>query len=143
MFETTYGETPNQRLERLSREMAMFQGTSGQARQSEFSLWDNIDLEISPLSFDQRNRLMTDPEYIKLQEGVKEILNNEFLKFMKPYVENNPTGRELLQKQLEYIKATKGKVISETNKEMELFRKFQEIVKDNPGLTWEEFLKTI
>jgi len=142
-FETNIYESPEERLARLQKELGAFQTNRHLQRPSEPSIWDSIDAEINPLSIDQRTRLMSDPKYMELQEELKNILNDEFIKFMKPYVENTPAGREILKKQLDYVKSVKGRVISETNQEMELFRKFQELVKTNPALTWEEFIKTL
>jgi hypothetical protein len=143
LFEhSSFNESAAERLKRLENDFRQ-NNKYNINRPSEMSVWDSIDMEIAPLSIDQRNKLMLDPEYVRLQEEVKSILNDEFIKFMKPYVENNPQGREILQRQLDYIKSIKGKVISETNKEMELMRKFQEASKVKPDITWDEFLKTI
>ena len=49
--------------------------------------------------------------------------------------------KELLQRQLKIVKKLKGKIIQETNREMEMFRKFREISKTHPEVTYEEFIK--
>lgn len=50
-------------------------------------------------------------------------------------------GKELLQRQLKIVKKLKGKIIQETNREMEMFRKFREFSKTHPEVTYEEFIK--
>ena len=44
----------------------------------------------------------------------------------KVKIENNQEGKELLTKQLKIVKRLKNDIINETNREMELFKKFKE-----------------
>lgn len=46
-----------------------------------------------------------------------------------------------LQRQLKLVKKLKNKIVEETDNEMAIFKKFREFSKDNPGLTYEEFIK--
>lgn len=48
---------------------------------------------------------------------------------------------ELLSQQLKIVKKLKGKIIDTTDREMEMFRKFREFSKQNPTVTYEEFVK--
>ena len=50
-------------------------------------------------------------------------------------------GKDLLQRQLKLVKKLKNKIVEETDNEMAIFKKFREFSKDNPGLTYEEFIK--
>lgn len=43
--------------------------------------------------------------------------------------------------QLKIVKKLKEKIIQETNREMEMFRKFREFSKTHPEVTYEEFIK--
>ena len=43
--------------------------------------------------------------------------------------------------QLKLVKKLKNKIVEETDNEMAIFKKFREFSKDNPGLTYEEFIK--
>lgn len=56
-------------------------------------------------------------------------------------IENTPEGKELLSHQLKVVKRLKNKIIDETNREMEMFRKFREFSKQHPEVTYEEFIK--
>ena len=62
---------------------------------------------------------------------------------VKDSVAASSTGRELLDKQLKYVRERKAEIIKESNKEMELFRMFQEAVQANPNLTYPEFIKSL
>lgn len=56
---------------------------------------------------------------------------------------NSPRGKELLEKQLNNIRAKKDSIIEEANKELELFKKFQIAAQANPKLTYIDFCNNI
>ena len=39
------------------------------------------------------------------------------------------------------VKTLKSQIIEDTNKEMQLFNKFKEFSRTNPGITYDEFLR--
>ena len=51
--------------------------------------------------------------------------------------------KELLEKQLNNIRAKKDSIIKEANKELELFKKFQIAAQANPKLTYVDFCNNI
>lgn len=104
-------------------------------------LWDDIDAEISPLSDEQKNRLMQDEEYADIYSKLQQLVQMEILNSVKSKIENTSEGKELLQRQLKIVKRLKGKVIDDTNREMEMFKMFRDYSKNNPGITYDEFLK--
>jgi hypothetical protein len=104
-------------------------------------MWDEIDAEIAPMSDEQKNKLMQDSEYAETYKELQTIVQNEILNSVKARIENTNEGKELLGKQLKIIKRLKTKIINDTNMEMELFRKFKEYTKNNPNITYEEFIK--
>ena len=54
-----------------------------------------------------------------------------------------PKGAELLSRQLSNIRNKKSQIIAQSNKDMDLFKKFQIAVQANPNLTYAEFIKII
>lgn len=56
-------------------------------------------------------------------------------------VKEVPEGKELLQRQLKIVRSLKSKIIQDTNREMEMFRKFREFSKAHPEVTYDEFIK--
>jgi hypothetical protein len=42
---------------------------------------------------------------------------------------------------LKSVKKLKTRIINDTNREMEMFRKFKEYSKNNPEVTYDEFIK--
>lgn len=65
----------------------------------------------------------------------------ELLNLVKGKIENTEQGKDLLQRQLRLVKKLKTKIVEETDNEMAIFKKFKEFSKDNPELTYEEFIK--
>lgn len=104
-------------------------------------IWDDIDSEINPMSEEQREKLLQDEDYINTYTKIQNMVQAEILNLVKDRIESTPEGKELLQKQLKIIKKLKGKIIQETNMEMEIFRKFREFSKTHPEVTYEEFIK--
>lgn len=113
-----------------------------QAQQTTVKLiWDDIDAEVRPMTDEQKKRMFNDTEYVETYSRLNEMVQNEILNLVKAKIENTQEGKELLTQQLRIVKRLKSEIISETNKEMELFKRFKEFSKLNPGVTYEEFIK--
>ena len=97
-------------------------------------IWDRIDAEISPLSSEQKNRLLQNKEYLDTYNEIQSLVQLEILNLVKGKIENTERGRELLNRQLNIVRSIKGKIIEETNREMELFNKFKEYSKIHPNI---------
>lgn len=104
-------------------------------------IWDDIDAEVNPMSEEQKNRLLMDEEYAGVYNELQNLVQTELLNLVKVRIESTEKGRDLLSKQLRIIKNIKGKIINETNREMEMFMKFKEFSRQNPSITYEEFIK--
>lgn len=104
-------------------------------------IWDDIDAEVNPMSEEQKNRLLMDEEYAGVYNELQNLVQTELLNLVKVRIESTEKGRDLLSKQLRIIKNIKGKIINETNREMEMFMRFKEFSKQNPSITYEEFIK--
>ncbi len=67
----------------------------------------------------------------------------ELINSVKDKVAASPRGKELLEKQLNNIKVKKEEIIKEANKNIEVFKRFQEAARLNPNLTYAEFVKSL
>lgn len=113
-----------------------------QAQQTTVKLiWDDIDAEVRPMTDEQKKRMFNDAEYVEAYSRLNEMVQNEILNLVKAKIENTQEGKELLTQQLKIVKRLKSDIISETNKEMELFKRFKEFSKLNPEVTYEDFIK--
>lgn len=108
---------------------------------SQRMIWDEIDAEINPMTDEQKARMLQDEDYVDTYTKIQGMVQAEILNLVKGRIEATPEGKELLQKQLKIVKKLKGKIIQETNREMEMFRKFREFSKTHPEVTYEEFIK--
>lgn len=130
------GEDFSKQLELMKQYEAKLQGFKYNN-----SIWSDIDKEIEVLSDEQKKRLSEDSNYVSTVESIQKIIQEELLNLVKDKVAARQDGKELLDKQLNLVKVLKEKIISETNNEMELFKKFKEASKNNPSLTYENFCK--
>ena len=104
-------------------------------------IWDEIDSEIVPMTEEQKNMLFQDEDYVETYTRIQCMVQAELLNLVKGRIESTQEGKDLLQSQLKIVKKLKGKIIQETNREMEMFRKFREFSKQHPEVTYEEFIK--
>ena len=91
---------------------------------------------------EQKSRLFQDDDYVETYTKIQNMVNAEILNLVKSRIESTQEGKELLSHQLKTVKRLKSKIIDETNREMEMFRKFREFSKQHPEVTYEEFIKS-
>lgn len=113
------------------------------APQSNYSIWDEIDKEVSALTDEQKSILGKDETYVSIDRELQMMIQQELINSVRGKVENSPRGKELLETQLKNIRDKKKHIVEESNKEMELFKKFQVAVQINPNITYSEFVKNI
>lgn len=116
--------------------------TNNPTKSAESSLWSKIDNEVVPLTMDQRKVLSTNKDYISIGEELQSFVQLELLNLVKDKIESHPEGNKLLTSQLELVKKLKSTIVEESNREMELFKKFREFSKAHPDVTYEEFIKS-
>lgn len=132
-----------ERLNAFKQQMMKAQNVSQQPQQIKNSTWDEIDKEINSLTDEQKAILAKDENYISIEQQLQYMIQQQLINSVKDKVAATAQGKELLERQLNYIKERKNKIVEEANKEMELFKKFQIAVQANPNLTYPEFVKTI
>lgn len=104
-------------------------------------IWEQIDAEINPMSSEQRNRLLQNSDYMEIYNELQTMVQSELLNLVKTKIESTERGKELLTKQLKVVKKLKTKIIEDTNREMEMFKKFKEYSKLHPDTSYDEFIK--
>lgn len=106
-------------------------------------IWENIDKEVASLNDEQKDLLYKDKDYIAYNEALQNLIQEELINLVKDKVANSKEGKEILEKQFLNIKDKKNNIIKESNKEIELFKRFQTAVQINPNLTYSEFINSI
>ena len=112
-----------------------------QVVQQRTTIWDEIDKEVSALTDSQKSILAQDETYVSIDRELQMMIQQELINSVRGKVENSPRGKELLENQLKHIRDKKKQIVDASNKEMELFKKFQIAVQVNPNLTYAEFIK--
>lgn len=105
-------------------------------------LWDKIDNEIAPLTDEQKRVVFDDEDYKAIQVELGQMVQEQILRIVKPQIEGTEKGKELLSKVYDIAVLAKKKAISETNKEMELFKRWQSYSVAHPEATYAEFIKS-
>ena len=104
-------------------------------------IWNEIDAEVKVLTPEQLQKLFENTDYVQTYSRIQELVNAEILNLVKPRIESTPEGKQLLQEQLNLVRKMKPKIVEDTNRDMELFKRFREFSKTNPDVTYEEFIK--
>ena len=104
-------------------------------------IWDEIDSEITPMSSEQKNRLLQDQDYTSIYTELQSMVQSELLNLVKAKIEGSERGKDLLQKQLKIVRKLKTKIIEDTDREMEMFKRFKEYSKEHPNTSYDEFIK--
>ena len=112
-----------------------------QSNQPQRLIWDEIDSEITPMSSEQKNRLLQDQDYTSIYTELQSMVQSELLNLVKAKIEGSERGKDLLQKQLKIVRKLKTKIIEDTDREMEMFKKFKEYSKEHPNTSYDEFIK--
>ena len=105
--------------------------------------WDLINKEIDGLNDDQKKLLFEDNKYKEFDGNLQAIIQKELIELVKDKIASSSTGKQLLSDMLNYVKSVKPNIIAESNKDLELFKKFQIAVSINPDLTYTEFIKSL
>ena len=104
-------------------------------------IWDEIDSEITPMNSEQKNRLLQDQDYTSIYTELQSMVQSELLNLVKAKIEGSERGKDLLQKQLKIVRKLKTKIIEDTDREMEMFKRFKEYSKEHPNTSYDEFIK--
>ena len=130
-----------QRMEGYRQKLKQLKESQQQQPIQKSLIWDQIDAEITPMSSEQKNRLLNNADYVDTYNELQSIVQVELLNLVKAKIENTEKGKELLSKQLKIVKKLKTKIIEDTDREMELFKKFKEYSKKHPDTSYDEFIK--
>lgn len=128
-----------QNMENYRNKLQQLKALQSQAQQK--LVWDEIDAEVRPMTDEQKRKMFENTEYVEVYSKINEMVQNEILNLVKAKIENIPEGKELLSQQLKIVKQLKSNIINETNREMEMFKRFKDFSKMNPGITYEDFIK--
>ena len=132
-----------QKLNNIKQQLIQAKQPAQQNINNAVNIWDSINNEIASMTNDQKELLAKDETYISIERELQLMIQEELINSVKDKVATSPRGKELLEKQLNNIKIKKEEIIKEANKNIEVFKRFQEAARLNPNLTYAEFIKTL
>lgn len=103
-------------------------------------IWNEIDRELSTLTEIQIKQLYYNENYVNVSAKIQELVAAALLESVKAKIENTPLGKELLTNQLQLLRSLKDEIITSTSKDLEMLQRFKEYSKENPDITYKEFL---
>ena len=130
-----------QRMEAYRQRLKQLKESQQQQPIQKSLIWDQIDAEITPMSSEQKNRLLQDQDYTSIYTELQSMVQSELLNLVKAKIEGSERGKDLLQKQLKIVRKLKTKIIEDTDREMEMFKRFKEYSKEHPNTSYDEFIK--
>lgn len=114
------------------------QQKGSQQPQSQPTLFEDIEKELSSLSEDQKNYLLSQDEFLDCQKEVDHVTQLVLANMLRPYILQTPEAKAVIEKQLDTIKMLKKRVVKESNKQQEMFREYTE---KYSNLTWNEYVE--
>ena len=144
-YTTNYPADMDGMIDRLRQQQQMLEQqkqrlVSGQqqAQQSQCPVWDEIDKLVEDMSDSERAMMGNNEEYQKGEQIVMSILNREYMKIMRPIVENSQDGKKALETLYDLVKKIKKSASEEINKNMSLFNEYTSQYAD---MSYAEFLE--
>ena len=102
----------------------------GVVNESATPVWDEIDGLLSGLSDREFEFINNNQEFQESSAVVTAILNREYLKIMRPRVENTKDGKDALEKHLTLVKRLKKSAADEVNKKYSMLDEYMEKYSD-------------
>lgn len=88
-------------------------------------LWDEIDNIVSSLSDSEKQLLADNDEFIESNNAVLAVIQQEYMRIMKPIVEGSAQGHEALQNHLSIVKRLAKKAKEQSAAELKEFREYK------------------
>ena len=108
-----------------------------QPQQSKTPTWDEIDKIMDGLTDSQKSYLNENQEFVESYNEVANILQREYLRVMRPLVEQTKDGKDALDKHLTLIKRLKKSALQADEAERSLMNEYITKYSDK---TWQEFM---
>lgn len=100
-------------------------------------VWDEIDKLTDALTDGQRAFLNANEEWRESSERVAQILNREYLRIMRPVVEQTKDGKDALDRHLTLLKRLKKTAMQE---EEERTAMMNDYMSNHSDMTWAEYV---
>ena len=100
-------------------------------------VWDEIDRITASLSDKEFDYLQNNQEFQESSMDIQQILQREYMRIMRPIVEQTKDGKDALDKHLTLLKRIQKTAKEEANKKEALMNEY---IMQYSHLTWQEFI---
>ena len=125
--------------EALQQKMAEIKRNYQGPQQSSSPVWDEIERITSSLSSKEFEYLQQNEEFQESSIIIQQILQREYMRIMRPIVENTKDGKDALDKHLTLLKRIQKSAKEEADKKEALINEY---ITKYSHLTWQEFIDT-
>lgn len=122
----------------LQQKMADMKRTYQQPQQPVTPVWDEIDRITASLSDKEFDYLQNNQEFQESSMDIQQILQREYMRIMRPIVEQTKDGKDALDKHLTLLKRIQKTAKEEANKKEALMNEY---MMNYPELSWKEFIE--
>lgn len=129
-----------QNLQQLRQQIAgeQMQQQQQQQQRSQTPVWDEINAIMEGLSDQEFNYLANNEEFQASQSEITNILQSEYLRLMRPLVEQTQAGKDALDRHLTLVKRLKKTAARAVEDELALFNEYR---KNYAHISFEDFMK--
>lgn len=100
-------------------------------------VWDEIDSITSSLTDKEFDYLQNNQEFQESSMDIQQILQREYMRIMRPIVEQTKDGKDALDRHLTLLKRIQKTAKEEANKKEALMNEY---IMQYSHLTWQEFI---
>lgn len=122
---TNFAKSIEEQMNNLRQLESQFQQYQQQQPQNSAPIWTEIDSIVDSLTDDEKQLLVDNDEFIESNNAVLAVIQQEYMRIMKPIVENSAQGHEALQNHLSIVKRLAKKAKEQSAEELKEFREYK------------------
>lgn len=124
--------------EAMQQKLADLRRNGYRQTQPQAPTWDEIDRIMSSLSDKETRYLQGNQEFVDSSNVVMAVLQREYMRIMRPIVEQTKDGKDALDKHLTLLKRLVKTAKDEADKKSQLM---DEYMTKYSHLTWQEYMR--
>ena len=122
---TNFAKSIEEQMNNLRQLEAQFQQYQQSQPQNSAPIWTEIDSIVDSLTDDEKQLLADNDEFIESNNAVLAVIQQEYMRIMKPIVEGSAQGHEALQNHLSIVKRLAKKAKEQSAAELKEFREYK------------------
>lgn len=124
--------------EAMRQKIAELKQSGYRATQPQTPVWDEIDRITSSLSDKEFHYLQGNEEFQESSQSIHAVLQREYMRIMRPIVENDKDGKDALDKHLTLLKRLVKSVKDDSDRKDAMLNEY---ITEHSDKTWQQFLE--